>query len=87
VEKWNAVARDVMYKALLAKFTQDSYLKKQMLSTGDRIFVEASPHDCIWGIGMHWKDMACDDPKNWKGSNWLGETLTRVRNDMVANNA
>jgi ribA/ribD-fused uncharacterized protein len=81
-DRWDAVAKDVMYEALFAKFTQDDYLKEQLLSTGDRTIVEASPEDCIWGIGLHWKDRLCDDPKNWRGTNWLGESLTKVRNDI-----
>ena len=81
-DKWNAAAKDVMYKALYAKFTQNEDLKKEMLSHGTRTFVEASPKDRIWGIGMHWKDRECDDPKNWKGTNWLGESLTKVRDDI-----
>jgi len=81
-DKWESVALDVMYRALWAKFTQDEALKGQILSTGDRIIVEASPEDCIWGIGLHWAEKACDDPKNWRGTNWLGLTLTKVRDDL-----
>ena len=29
-----------------------------MLDCGDRIFVEAAPRDCIWGIGL-----SKDDPR------------------------
>src|SRR5689334_18623387 len=33
------------------KFTQDENLKQQLLSTGERDLVEASPMDKIWGVG------------------------------------
>ena len=81
-DRWEKIARDIMYQALWAKFNQNADLKTELLSTGDRILVEASPKDCIWGIGLHWKEEACDNSVNWKGTNWLGETLTRVRNDI-----
>lgn len=47
--------------------------------------VEASPLDKIWGVGL-----AEDDPKikhrqNWKGKNLLGEILTRIRDELLAN--
>jgi hypothetical protein len=25
------------------------------------------------------------DPENWKGSNWLGEVLTRLRENLMVN--
>jgi len=81
-KKWNDAARDVMYTACLAKFKQNPKLLKKLLDTGSRTIVEASPEDVIWGIGLYWKSELCDDPKNWRGTNWLGETLTRVRNDI-----
>jgi ribA/ribD-fused uncharacterized protein len=82
-EKWNAVARNIVYNASYAKFSQNSDLKKYLYDTKGKILVEASPQDKIWGIGLHWKDRLCDDPKNWKGSNWLGECLTKARDDMM----
>lgn len=81
-EKWDAAARDIMYTALVAKFTSDHELREALMDTGDRLIVEASPQDRIWGIGLHWDDNRCLDPKNWRGTNWLGETLTRVRDDL-----
>ena len=56
-DKWEKIARDVVYKANYAKFTQNDDRQQQLLATGDKIIVEASPYDCIWGIGMR-----CDDP-------------------------
>jgi len=82
-DAWGAKARDIMYRGCHAKYSQNPDLKKELLSTGTRTIVEASPEDCIWGIGIHWKSALCDDPKNWRGTNWLGETLTRVRDDLA----
>ena len=38
----------------MAKFSQNSRLKAILLSTEDKIIVEASPYDTIWGIGLYW---------------------------------
>jgi ribA/ribD-fused uncharacterized protein len=78
-EKWDAVCKDYVFEANYAKFTQNKKLKAEMLETGDRMFVEASPKDTIWGIGMYDTDHGIEDPKNWKGTNWLGEVLTNVK--------
>jgi predicted NAD-dependent protein-ADP-ribosyltransferase YbiA (DUF1768 family) len=39
---------------------------------GRRKFVEGSPMDKIWGIGLRWDDPRADDERNWKGGNRLG---------------
>lgn len=87
VDKWNAVARDRVYIGNLAKFTQHEDLKEFILRTGDDIIVEASPYDTIWGIGLYEDDERCLDPKQWKGKNWLGEVLMRVRDTIVGSGA
>jgi ribA/ribD-fused uncharacterized protein len=79
-EQWDAVVRDIVYQANLAKFVQHDDLKTLLIDLGkDRKFVEASPYDTIWGIGLSEKDPLIMNPVNWKGTNWLGETLDRVR--------
>lgn len=82
VDKWNNVAKDIVYRASMAKFTQDEELKQILLDTGDRTLVEASPYDKIWGIGLHETDPYCLNRATWKGKNWLGEVLTQVKNDI-----
>ena len=41
-----------VYDANYAKFSQHKDLKEQLLETGDKIIVEASPYDLIWGVGL-----------------------------------
>lgn len=79
---WNAVSRDHVYKANLAKFTSDHHLRHFILSTGDKEIVEASPTDCIWGIGLAENDPKRFDKTNWRGTNWLGEVLMKVRTEI-----
>ena len=78
-EKWEKEAKKIVYKANYAKFTQHKDLKKKLLDTKDKIIVEASPYDCIWGIGMSCDAKGIEDPKNWRGTNWLGEVIMKVR--------
>ena len=39
---------------------------------GKRRFVEGSPYDRIWGVGLLWNAKEIDDERNWKGENRLG---------------
>jgi len=73
----------VVYEGNILKFTQNALLNKRLLETFPLELVEASPVDKIWGIGMSINDPLIIDSKNWKGSNLIGKTLTRVRNDLI----
>ena len=81
-EKWNSVARDVVYKGNYAKFQQSEELKHDLLRTKGATLVEASPSDQIWGIGMGAGDIRAESRQYWRGTNWLGEVLTKVRDDL-----
>lgn len=84
VAKWNAVARDLVYKGNYAKFEQNKYLSDALDETHGTLLVEASPTDCVWGVGLRETDAKIHDEKLWRGTNWLGQVLTRVREDMEA---
>lgn len=82
--RWNAVARDRVYLGNYAKFTQNKGLKLELLATQGTTLVEASPTDKIWGIGRAEDDPLALDRKTWRGTNWLGEVLTKLRDDLIA---
>ena len=82
---WRPVARERVYIGLVEKFKQNPELKKNLLETGDKIIVEASPEDKLWGIGMAADHPDIYDPEKWQGQNWLGETLMRVRDFFLPN--
>ena len=78
-EVWNAECYDIMVDVCFEKFSQNVDLQLLLISTGDKILVEASPHDKIWGVGLHWKDDKILDEANWDGQNLLGKALMEVR--------
>lgn len=61
------------------KFLQNDDLKQFLLSTGDKVLVEASPTDRIWGIGLGKNNPVALDPAKWRGRNLLGFALMTVR--------
>ena len=81
-DDWNDVADDIVYEANLAKFSQNEDLKQTLLATGDKIFVECSPYDKIWGNGLNITDTLKTFAANWKGSNRLGKAIMRVRDTL-----
>ena len=76
---WKAHREDIVFRGNMAKFTQNPALLDALLDTGDRLLVEASPYDRIWGIGLHSTDERAADPAQWRGQNLLGNVLMRVR--------
>lgn len=78
---WEKVAKDIVYKGNHAKFTQNRKLKEELLATVGTL-VEASPYDTIWGIGLREDDPKALSRDTWRGTNWLGEVLTKLRKDL-----
>lgn len=82
---WNEHKKEIVVQGNLAKFGQNERLKTFLLNTGNRVLVEASPYDKIWGIGMSANDDNVENPNMWKGENNLGFALMEVR-DILAEN-
>lgn len=72
---WRFASGRIIEQGNFLKFSQNAHLRAEMLSTGDLKFVEGSPHDRIWGVGLRWDDPSIIDPANWQGENRLGEAL------------
>ncbi|WP_179166749.1 NADAR family protein [Streptomyces sp. CB03238] len=66
------------------KFAADAELRAFLLSTGDRVLVEASPMDRVWGIGLAADDERAHDPARWRGLNLLGFALMQARATLRA---
>lgn len=79
---WDKHKENLVYSALLQKFSQNIDLQEDLLSTGNLVLVEASPYDKIWGIGMEVDDPDITNPTKWRGENLLGKVLMRVRDSL-----
>ena len=75
---WDFHKFDIVVDGNCYKFTQNSSLKKDLMKYETHIFVEASPHDRIWGIGLHFDDADALDSTKWRGQNLLGKALNKV---------
>ena len=84
VEVWEAHREDIVFRANVAKFSQNQDLLAVLTKTGSRMLVEASPYDRIWGIGLRSTDPGADDPARWRGLNLLGKVLMRVRDHLLS---
>ena len=76
---WVRERFDIVVRASVAKFEQNAPLRAHLLATNDRVLVEASPTDRVWGIGLAARDEGAEDPARWKGLNLLGFALMAAR--------
>ena len=79
---WNEHKFQIVVNGNMAKFSQNPELLDFLVKTGDRILVEASPYDRIWGIGKSKDDFDIENPFKWKGENLLGFALMEVRENL-----
>ena len=79
---WKKNCQQIVKRGNLAKFSQNQKLLEYLLGTGDKILVEASPKDTIWGIGLAEDASEASNPRLWQGENLLGFALMEVR-DML----
>ncbi|GAA3008313.1 NADAR family protein [Streptosporangium longisporum] len=76
---WEEARFDLVVRGNLAKFDQHPELREFLLGTGERVLVEASPVDRVWGIGLAADDERAGRPELWLGPNLLGFALMEVR--------
>ena len=76
---WNGVRQIVVFEGLLAKFSQNEDLNKQLKATENCVLAECSVKDRIWGIGLSMKDHNRFEIDKWNGQNLLGYALMIVR--------
>ncbi|MEZ4680734.1 MAG: NADAR family protein [Caldilineaceae bacterium] len=79
---WAEQRFDIVVRGNQGKFGQNKALHTYLRNTDDKIFVEASPTDTIWGIGLAETDQRVHDPRQWRGSNLLGFALMQVRAEL-----
>lgn len=85
-KRWTQERYDLVRAINNAKFKQDRRLKEWLLSHPENtVFVEASPFDRIWGIGLEaTAQFNLNDVGSWQGLNELGFAITDVLQAMHA---
>ncbi|WP_304427946.1 NADAR family protein [uncultured Clostridium sp.] len=76
---WNDHKYSIVKEGNILKYSQNKHLLDELLATGNRILVEASPYDRIWGIGLSEENPDARNPFKWRGQNLLGFALTEVK--------
>ena len=65
--RWEKIEQTLMISLMWVKFSEDKYLRKRLLDTGNSRLIEDTP-DPRWGRGVH-----------WQGDNLHGKCLETVR--------
>jgi len=86
VDEWNKNAKAFVYMGNYHKFIQNPKLLEKLMETKGTTLVEASPYDTIWGIGLSEDNINIFNRDKWRGTNWLGEVLTSLRDDLLNDN-
>lgn len=76
---WERERFGIVVEGSVGKFAAHAELREFLLGTGERVLVEASPVDRVWGIGLAADDEGAGDPERWRGPNLLGFALMEAR--------
>ncbi|MCX4905049.1 NADAR family protein [Streptomyces sp. NBC_00878] len=79
---WERERFGIVVEGSVRKFAADGSLGAFLLGTGERVLVEASPVDRVWGIGLAASDERAADPERWRGANLLGFALMEARDRL-----
>lgn len=82
-EVWADQRFELVVEGSIAKFGQHAELLAYLLGTSQRVLVEASPVDRVWGIGLAATDEHATDPERWRGLNLLGFALMEARSRLA----
>ena len=85
VPVWDNEKYGIIVKGNKLKFSQNEELMLTLMNTGDRILVEASPYDKVYGIGLKSDHVDALYPNRWQGENLLGKALMDVRKYFSTN--
>ena len=81
-EVWDKVKYSIVLTGNYYKFSQNENLRDFLILTKNRILVEASPLDTIWGIGLGKDNEKVYNPNRWRGNNLLGFALMEIRDEI-----
>jgi ribA/ribD-fused uncharacterized protein len=80
--RWVEKRYEVVVRGNVAKYSQNEELLV-LLREAPEVFVEASPEDDVWGIGMGMDDPDIFDPLKWRGQNLLGQAIAEARRRIL----
>ena len=75
---WHTIKYGVMEKVIRAKVAQSEEFRTELLSTGDKMLIEALP-DADWGSGLPYHISISTKPEFHPGKSWLGNILMIAR--------
>lgn len=78
-ETWLKFRFPIVWQGNFLRFSQQAAQRRFLLDTSDKVIVEASPYDKIWGVGLPADHPDIIAPDKWPGLNLLGEVLMSVR--------
>ncbi len=84
--KWNDNRFEIVKQGNIHKFTQNPKLQEYLVKTENRILVEASPVDTVWGIGLTQDSKDINNINAWRGLNLLGFALMETRDYILKKN-
>jgi len=79
IDVWKKHRKEIVRIGNIHKFNQNKELGEYLLNTNNRIIVEASPRDRIWGIGLSKNNDKIKNIHTWRGLNLLGFVLMETR--------
>jgi ribA/ribD-fused uncharacterized protein len=79
---WSEKKFEIVVLGNIHKFNQYPQFADYLINTQDRILVEASPVDTIWGIGLSQDSKDIENIYAWRGQNLLGFALMATRDFM-----
>jgi ribA/ribD-fused uncharacterized protein len=83
-ERWDLIKYQVVYQGNYLKFSQNpDLLDTFLIKHKDKMFVEASPTDTIWGIGRDLSFPYLEDQSKWNGQNLLGCAIKEVQQKLI----
>ncbi|UIR56396.1 NADAR family protein [Sphingobacterium sp. SRCM116780] len=79
---WDRVKYSIVLNGNYFKFSQNKGIRQYLLATENKILVETSPLDTIWGIGLSENNGKVLNPNTWRDKNLLGFALMEVRDEL-----
>lgn len=78
-EEWDKHCIEIVIQGNISKFGQNKEILRYLLATKNKVLVEASPCNKMWGIGLGCHATGIGNPSAWKGKNLLGFALMDAR--------